>query len=85
MTKIKCNNFHLQQHFLPRKVEQQIVLDRCANAFMATEAQSSTSDTPKQPANKIPTPPSSPIKLERPPKGLTISEIQTPPNMTRFV
>ena len=52
---------------------------------MATEAQSSTSNKPEQPANKIPTPPSSPIKLERPPKGLTISEIQTPPNMTRFV
>ena len=52
---------------------------------MATEAQSSTADKQEKSANKIPTPPSSPIKLERPPKGLNISDIKTPPNMTRFV
>ena len=56
-------------------------MDRCANAFMAVEGQ--TSSTSKEKENKIPTPPSSPIN--RPPKGLRIEDIPTPPNMTRYL
>ena len=48
---------------------------------MATDCQASSAS--KQKENKIPTPPSSPIN--RPPKGLNIADIPTPPNMTRFV
>ena len=86
------NNFfilEIKQQFLPRKVEQQIVLDRCANAFMAAEHQSSpkTVQEKSQPSKQKPTevtnqtPPPSPVKPSL--KPLNMAEISTPPNMTR--
>ena len=65
-----------------------MVLGRCANAFMATENQSTAvqekpiSSKKKSTDENNPTPPSTPVKPSG--KILDISEISTPPNMTRY-
>ena len=64
-------------------------MDRCANAFMATEGPHSSnqnnlqSSTAKESETKIPTPPSTPVRPG--PKPIEIADISTPPNMTRLV
>ena len=77
----------VNKQFLPRKVEQQIVLDRAANAFMATENQGNLVQDHGSPSKKKitepknPTPPPSPVKT--PVNVIDVSDIDTPANMTR--